>query len=276
MATVFETLVELVKLMAVLAVVAYLVSRTDWFFEVCNRRITRNSAFLTVAIFAMMAILGNYSGVEIFGAIANVRDPGPMMAGLLGGPVIGFTVGMIGATYRYFMGGFSDVPSALSTVISGTLGGLVWLRRKKLIGPAWAAAFAFSMETLHMVLTLAMTQPFSEAVSVVKVLYPPMALTNSISMAIFTFIVGNVTRERNMAIEKERLQQELTQKEIRIRELEIGRLKKYSSDLEATVAKLEIVIDEEHVRKEAEKIMGTDFFKDLLNQLVAVKRVRSA
>jgi len=274
--TVFETLVELVKLMAVFAIVAYLVSRTDWFFDVCNRRITPKSALLTTAMFSAMSILGNYSGVEILGAIANVRDPGPMIAGLLGGPLIGFTAGLIGGTYRYFMGGFSAVPSALSTVISGTLGGLVWLTKKKLIGPVWAAAFAFSMETLHMLLTLVMAQPFSQAVSVVEALYLPMALTNSISMAIFTFIVGNVTKERNMAIEKERLQQELTQKEIRIRELEIGRLRKYSSDLEATVAKLEIVIDEEHVRKEAEKIMGTDFFKDLLNQLVAVKRARSA
>jgi hypothetical protein len=64
------------------------------------------------------------------------------------------------------------------------------------------------------------------------------------------------------------------QKEIRIRELEIGRLKKYSSDLEATVQKLEIVIDEDSVRKEAEKVMGTEFFQELMNQITVVKRRR--
>jgi septal ring factor EnvC (AmiA/AmiB activator) len=95
-------------------------------------------------------------------------------------------------------------------------------------------------------------------------------------MAVFAFIVDNVINERNTGIERDRLQQEVMQKEIRIRELEIGRLKKYSSDLEATVQKLEIVIDEDHVRKEAEKVMGTEFFQDLMSQLAVVKRRRPA
>jgi len=93
-------------------------------------------------------------------------------------------------------------------------------------------------------------------------------------MAVFAFIVDNVIDERSTAIERNRLQEELMQKEIRICELEIGRLKKYSSDLEATVQKLEIVIDIDNVRKEAERVMGTEFFQDLMNQVAVVKRRR--
>jgi len=126
-----------------------------------------------------------------------------------------------------------------------------------------------------MALTLALAQPFSEALSVVQAVYLPMAFGNSAGMAVFAFIVDNVIKERNTALERDRLQQEVMQKEIRIRELEIGRLKKYSSDLEVTVQKLEIVIDEDSVRREAEKVMGTEFFRDLMNQLTVMKRLRT-
>jgi sigma-B regulation protein RsbU (phosphoserine phosphatase) len=275
MATIFETLIELIKLMAVIAILAYLVTRTKWFFEVCNRKIGLKSGILMATIFGLMSIFGNYSGVEILGAIANVRDAAPMIAGLLGGPVVGLAAGLIGGIYRYYMGGFTAVPCALATALSGLFAGLVWLWKKRLIGYLWATVFVFCMESFHMVLVLAIARPFSDALSVVEAVYLPMVIGNCAGMAVFAFIVDNVVKERNTAIERDRLQQELLQKEIRIRELEIGRLKKYSSDLEVTVQKLEIVIDEDSVRKEAEKVMGTEFFQDLMNQLTVVKRSRT-
>jgi sigma-B regulation protein RsbU (phosphoserine phosphatase) len=273
--TIFETLIALVELMAVIAVVAYLASRTKWFFDLCNRKITQRNGLLMVGIFGAMSILGNYSGLEILGAIANVRDLGPMIAGLLGGPIVGLATGLIGGVYRYSMGGFTAVPCSLATVLSGLFGGLVWIWKRKLIGFLWATLFVFLVETFHMALVLAIARPLSEALAVTQVIYFPMTIGNCMGMAVFAFIVDNVMGERNTAIQRDRLQQELMQKEIRIRELEIGRLKKYSSDLEATVQKLEIVIDEDHVRKEAEKVMGTEFFQDLLNQMAVLKRRRS-
>jgi hypothetical protein len=172
------------------------------------------------------------------------------------------------------MGGFTAAPCSLATVLSGLFGGLVWLWKKRLIGFLWATVFVFSVETFHMALVLAISRPFSEALAVVQAVYLPMTIGNCVGMAVFAFIVDNVINERNTTIERDRLQQELMQKEIRIRELEIGRLRKYSSDLEATVQKLEIVIDEDHVRKEAEKVMGTEFFHDLMSQIAVVKRRR--
>jgi sigma-B regulation protein RsbU (phosphoserine phosphatase) len=273
--TIFETLIALFELMAVIAVVAYLVSRTKWFFDLCNRRITPRTGLLMVGTFGAMSILGNYSGVEILGGIANVRDLGAMIAGLLGGPIVGLATGLIGGAYRYSMGGFTAVPSSLATVVSGLFGGLVWIWKRKLIGVLWATSFAILTAQFNMLLTLAMAQPFAKALSVVLALQLPMTIANAIGMAVFAFIVDNVMRERNTAIQKDRLQQELMQKEIRIRELEIDRLKKYSSNLEATVQKLEIVIDEEHVREEAEKVMGTEFFRELMSQMAVLKRRRT-
>jgi len=173
------------------------------------------------------------------------------------------------------MGGFTAVSCALATVLSGVFGGIIWIWKRKAIDAFWATLFAFSMESFHMLLVLAIAQPFSEALSVVQAVYVPMALGNSVGMAVFAFIVDNVVKERTTALERDRLQQELMQKEIRIRELEIGRLKKYSSDLEATIQKFEIVIDEDRVRREAEKVMGKQFFQDLMSQLTTMKRLRT-
>lgn len=274
MTTLFETSIELLKLMAVVAVVAYAVTRTKWFFDVCNRKITAKSGVVMIVVFGALSIFGNYSDVEILGAIANVRDLGPMIAGLLGGPVVGFAAGLIGGVYRYQLGGFTAVPCALATAFSGVFGGVIWVWKKKLIGAFWATSFAILTEQFHMVLTLAMAQPFDKALSVVQAVQLPMTVANAIGMAVFAFIVDNVVKERKIALDRDRLQQEVMEKEIRIRELEIGRLKQYSSDLEATVQKLEIVIDEDSVRREAERVMGTEFFRDLMNQIRTTKRFR--
>ena len=258
--------------MAVIAVVAYLITRADWFFEVCNRRIRLKSGLIMVGIFGGLSIFGNYSGARIFDAVANVRDLGAMIAGLLGGPAVGLATGVISGIHRYYMGGFTAVPCALATVLSGAFGGIVWIWKKKLIGAFWATLFACSVELFHMNLVLAIAQPFSEALSVVRIIYLPMMLGNSMGMAVFAFIVDNLVKERMTAVERDRLQQELMQKEIRIRELEIDRLKKYSSNLEATIHKFEVVIDKDSVKKEAQKVMGTQFFQDLMNQLTTMRR----
>jgi len=225
-----------------------------------------------VGIFGGLSIFGNYSGARIFDAVANVRDLGAMIAGLLGGPAVGLATGVISGIHRYYMGGFTAVPCALATVLSGAFGGIVWIWKKKLIGAFWATLFACSVELFHMNLVLAIAQPFSEALSVVRIIYLPMMLGNSMGMAVFAFIVDNLVKERMTAVERDRLQQELMQKEIRIRELEIDRLKKYSSNLEATIHKFEVVIDKDSVKKEAQKVMGTQFFQDLMNQLTTMRR----
>jgi sigma-B regulation protein RsbU (phosphoserine phosphatase) len=91
-----------------------------------------------------------------------------MIAGLIGGPVIGLGAGLIGGIHRYFLGGFTCVPCSLATVLAGLFGGIIYiLRRGKFIGVSGAVLFAALMETFHMILTLILAHPYSEAVKVV-------------------------------------------------------------------------------------------------------------
>ncbi len=51
----------------------------------------------------MLSILGTYTGVNIEPyALANARPIGAIVAGYIGGPLVGIMVGIIGGTHRYF------------------------------------------------------------------------------------------------------------------------------------------------------------------------------
>ncbi len=58
-------------------------------------------------------------------SIANTRAIGAVTGGLLGGPSVGFLVGLTGGLHRYTLGGMTDVACAISTVSEGTVGGIV-------------------------------------------------------------------------------------------------------------------------------------------------------
>jgi sigma-B regulation protein RsbU (phosphoserine phosphatase) len=136
-----------------------------------------------------------------------------MIAGLIGGPVIGLGAGLIGGIHRYFLEGFTCVPCSLATVLAGLFGGIIYLLRKgKFIGVPGAVLFAALMETFHMVLVLLLAQPYSEAVKVVEEVSIPMIFSNSLGMFIFAFIISNLIKERETAEERDKYFDELERK----------------------------------------------------------------
>ncbi|MCK4617816.1 stage II sporulation protein E, partial [Candidatus Aerophobetes bacterium] len=139
-----ELLLLLVEKICVVIVVAYLITRTKHFHNVIDKQPTFGDRLILILAFGGFSIYGTYSGIKIFGAIANTRDLGPMIAGLVGGPFIGLGAGLIGGIHRYFLGGgFTAIPCTLATIISGLLGGLIYeLRKKEFVGILWAALFA--------------------------------------------------------------------------------------------------------------------------------------
>ena len=210
---ILELLLVLVEKICVIVIIAYLITRTKYFREILDKKFTLKNRAILILIFGAVSIFGTYSGIEIFGAIANVRDLAPMIAGLIGGPVIGLGAGLIGGIHRYFLEGFTCVPCSLATVLAGLFGGSLYLLRKgKFIGVPGAVLFAALMETFHMALVLLLAQPYSEAVKVVEDFSMPMILSNSVGMLIFAFIISNLIRERETAEERDKYFDELERK----------------------------------------------------------------
>ena len=194
-----DLLLDLVEKICVVLVFVYLVTRTKYFSQVLDRQFDIKNRIILILAFGAFAIFGTYSGIKLpSGAIANIRDLGPMFAGLIGGPIIGLGAGLIGGIHRYFLGGFTAIPCSLATVIAGIACGIIYKCRKgEFISIYGAALFAVLMESVHMGLMLLIARPFSEALETVKLISLPMILANTAGIAISAFIVSNLINERS-------------------------------------------------------------------------------
>jgi len=208
--TVPDLLVDLVEKVCVVVVVAYLVTRSRFFDQIAEKRLDLKAKLFLIIVFGAFSIFGTASGIELpSGAIANIRDLGPMIAGLVGGPAVGLGAGLMGATHRYFEHGLTCNACSLATVIAGLAGGLIYKWRKGEIPPVWQATlFAALMESFHMVLAVFMSSPLDEGVAVVRKVSLPMIASNAVGMAIFAMIANNVIEEKRTTAERDRLRRD--------------------------------------------------------------------
>lgn len=213
--SVADILIDLVKTACVVIVFAYVVTRTRFFTEILDKHFSFKNQIILVLLFGALSIFGTYGGIRLpSGAIGNIRDLGPMVAGLVGGPLMGLGAGLIGGLHRYFLGGFVCIPCSVSTVLAGLLGGLIYNLRKGEFAAVWQATlFAAVMECLHMGLVLLIARPYSEALAVVKELVLPMTIANAAGVAIFALITRNLIIERKTAAERDNYRRELERTE---------------------------------------------------------------
>jgi sigma-B regulation protein RsbU (phosphoserine phosphatase) len=148
-----------------------------------------NVAF--VLLFGLFSIFGTYVGIpSSYGAISNIRDLAPMVAGLVAGPYIGLAVGLIGGIQRLFLGGDTAIPCCLATILAGLLAGLVYrLNKGKLLGIVPAMVFAAGFEVIHAGIVLAMVRPFTEAVEIVLDVIPAMIIAVSLGIGISVIVI---------------------------------------------------------------------------------------
>jgi sigma-B regulation protein RsbU (phosphoserine phosphatase) len=200
----------LLQLICVIIVAAYLLTQSRIFPEILDGNPTLKTRIILILFFGGLSVYGWISGTEFLGSVVNVRDLGPMVAGLLAGPWVGMGAGLICAAYRLSMGGITMYSCALSAIFAGLFGGLIWIYYKKRFpGTTVAVAFAVLMEVFHMALTLMMVKPFDEAVAIVSRVYLPMVLANAAGMFVFAMMVKNIQKEREIQAERDALLGEL-------------------------------------------------------------------
>ena len=206
----YELVVTLIHSMAVISVIAYILSRSRFYADFLAGKITWRNRWLLVIVFGLMSVYGTLSGFAFLGAVANTRDLGPALAGLFGGPIAGVGAGLIGAVHRYSMGGLTGVSCAMATVVSGLVGGLVFLWRKgKFVGVTGAIIVAAANQIIHSGLTLALARPFDQAMEIVARFTLPMIIANAIGMAVFVSIAVNLVKQRSWEQEKHTIEGEL-------------------------------------------------------------------
>jgi len=191
-------IIILAERFSMVALLAFVLSKTEFFKKIIdNTKPTKKDYFLLMVIFGIIGILGTYTGIPINDAIANSRVVGPMVAGFLGGPLVGLGAGLIAGVHRYFLGGFTALPCALSTILEGLAGGII---RRYYKGEyiSWQLAFVagFIGEAVQMGIILLTAKPFSDALALVNIVGLPMMIVNATGIAIFMIIIKSVFEEK--------------------------------------------------------------------------------
>lgn len=190
-----ELIFSLLQQLSVYLVIAYLLSKTPLFMPLTMLSGRFSQRLACYVVFSLFCILGTYFGLAIENAIANTRAIGVVMGGLLGGPFVGFAVGLTGGLHRYSMGGFTDVACAISTTAEGLLGGLVhlyYMRRglvERIFNPFLAFVVLLVAEVMQMSIILLVAQPYEQAFDLVKTIALPMIIANSLGAALFMSII---------------------------------------------------------------------------------------
>jgi two-component system, LytTR family, sensor histidine kinase LytS len=115
---------QMAERMALVITIAYLLTRLKVFRRLLHNEDSYKEKIFLTLIFAAIGIFGTYSAVRFQGALANSRVIGPVMAGLLGGPLMGGGAGLISGLHRWSMGGFTGFSCGLSTFAAGIIAGL--------------------------------------------------------------------------------------------------------------------------------------------------------
>ena len=169
--------------------------------KVIFKKAQRNDYLIFILIFGLFSIFGTYLGIpERSGAITNIRDLAPMVAGFVAGPYVGVAVGLIGGIHRIFLGGVSAVPCSLATILAGLLAGLVYhFRKGKLPGIISGMLYAAGIEILHGLLVLAMIHPYAVAREIIFPSIPEMIIANSLGVGISIIIIHSLMEKEKHA-----------------------------------------------------------------------------
>ena len=213
-AGIVENLITLFQMICVIMIFAYLFSRSRYFTEVFEHRATIRTKIILVIFFGLISVYGSISKIGLYGAVLNVHDLGPIIAGFVCGPFVGLGAGLIGGAFRFTQGGPYMYAATLATILAGVLGGLVYLAyKKKFISTTNAVLYTFLIEILVSIMQIVMATPAAEVVNVAVFVALPMIIIVSVAVFIFSKIIHNVLDEHRMKAEKEKLESEMARKD---------------------------------------------------------------
>ena len=155
-------------------------------------------------LFGVLAIFSTEYGVDVGGAIMNVRDASPICAGLIFGAPAGIIAGLIGGAYRWFAvfwgaGEYTRLACSVSTVLAGCIAALL---RKHMFDdkkPSWIYGLGIGMvcEVLHMLMIFVTNMnDANRAFTFVESCTLPMVLANGIAVGLAVMAVSILGREK--------------------------------------------------------------------------------
>ena len=160
--------------------------------HVQGRKMTPLLRLVIGLIYGLCAVLSTHFGVDYSHMMLNVRDMGPLSAGLFFDPVSGIIAGLIGGIERYIagtywgIGSYTRIACSVSTCLAGFVAAAmrIFIFKHKKPSAIYAYFMGSVMEVFHMyVVFITHRDDMSMALYVVKTCGPPMILFTGLGMA---------------------------------------------------------------------------------------------
>lgn len=198
----------------VMMVIAYLVIRTRTNLDMLEKTVRKQDLVLLTILFGFFSIYAGINAITVNIGIVSLRHSGPIIGGLVGGPLVGLGAGLIGAADRLLQGGMvgSWKSAVLALILAGGFSGLYSKYRQQvgLISVKEAVIFTAIYEVFAVGLTFIFAPSVEAAVALEKQVRLPLIIGNMVAVAIFFLFVRNMLEERRNKNIKEQIEHELT------------------------------------------------------------------
>ncbi|TKI02951.1 sensor histidine kinase [Martelella alba] len=196
----FDMLLAVYERAALMLICLFLLTRTRQFRQLLQKEEHTGRELLAMtAIFSLFAIFSNYSSIHVDGSLVNVRIIAVMSGGILFGPWVGITAGVLAGAHRYLidMHGPTSVPCLVSSVVAGFVSGFIHLRVNR--ARRWYVGTLSGMlcECLTMLLVVLWAHPMSLGLDIVSKIAVPMVL-GGVSTGMIVLLVQGVEDEKEL------------------------------------------------------------------------------
>ena len=163
-----------------------------------NKKMTYPWKVIIGLVFGLSSVLSTHYGISYEGMIINVRDLGPLSAGLFFSPLSGIIAGLIGGIERYIagtyfgVGAYTSVACSVSTCLAGfvAMGMNKGVFKGKKPSPMYAFFMGAVMEVFHMyVVFITHRDDLRMAFKVVKICSVPMIVFAGIGLAVSSYFL---------------------------------------------------------------------------------------
>ncbi|WP_284139610.1 LytS/YhcK type 5TM receptor domain-containing protein [Virgibacillus sp. LDC-1] len=208
-----ELTMILFERLGLLLVIAFVLTRTPGFRSLLYREYSLKMSIVHAFVFGLFGVASTITGIMMDGEtiirsfiwtveadqlVVSSSLVAIVMAGLLGGPFVGFGAGSIAGAHLLFLGGIGAVANGIVNPLTGLLAGLTarFFSNERVISPMKALFIGIFPPVLHMQLLLIINPGANGTVAIVNQIGLPLVLSNSIAIAIFTAMIGIVLREQ--------------------------------------------------------------------------------
>ncbi len=190
-------MVSMILKMSGVTLLYVLLTIVVWFWTK-DKEITRFKKLVIGIVFGISSVLSTHFGIQYEKMIINVRDIGPLAAGLFFSPGAGVIAGLIGGIERYIAGTYFGVSSytriacSISTCLAGfvAMGMKIKVFKGKKPSPFYAFFMGAVMEVFHMyVVFITHRDDMRMAFLVVSTCSIPMIIFTGIGLSVSSIIL---------------------------------------------------------------------------------------